>query len=309
MKQKLWLVLSLALALLIFAACGGSEPEVVTETVTETIEVTRVVEGEVITELQEVEVTRVVEVEADTPAEDDGEIGRDDTVIFDLDRFLSDNSNANPYSPAGVSGFRLAGGHQLLWEPLFVLSPISGEIQPWLGQSMDSNDAADVWTLTLQEGIKWSDGEDFSADDVVFTVEMLKNDDTTTLFYASDMQRWVDSVEKVDDLTIVFNLTAPNPRFQLDYFSVRINDSLLVMPEHIWAGQDPLTFTNFDPAQGWPVGTGPYTLSDLQVDRIVWDRNDDWWGRSDWLPGFAGTITRYLPLDYDRGCPSTAGGK
>ncbi len=92
------------------------------------------------------------------------------------------------------------------------------------------------------------------------------------------MQRWVDSVEKVDDLTVVFNLTAPNPRFQLDYFSVRINDSLLVMPEHIWADKDPLTFTNFDPDQGWPVGTGPYTLSDLQVDRIVWDRNDDWWG-------------------------------
>jgi peptide/nickel transport system substrate-binding protein len=165
-----------------------------------------------------------------------------------------------------------------LWEPFFVLNPISGEIEPWLGTSFESNEAGDVWTLSIREGVKWSDGEDFNADDVVFTVEMLKNDETSTLFYSSDMQRWVDSVEKVDDLTVVFNLTAPNPRFQLDYFSVRINDSLLVMPEHIWADKDPLTFTNFDPEQGWPVGTGPYLLSDLQVDRIVWDRNDDWWG-------------------------------
>lgn len=206
------------------------------------------------------------------------DVAREDTVVFDLDRTLADASVANPYSPAGVSGFRLAGGHQVLWEPLFILNPISGEIQPWLGTGFESNEAADVWTLTLREGVTWSDGEAFNADDVVFTVEMLMNDESVSLFWAADMQRWIASVEKVDDLTVVFNLTAPNPRFQLDYFSVRINDSLLVMPEHVWADQDPLTFSNFDLEQGWPVGTGAYTLSSLEVDRIVWDRNDDWWG-------------------------------
>ena len=272
MKKNVRLLFFFAIALAVLAAWT---PQVVTETVIETVVVEKEVEGETVTVVETVEVVREVVVTEEPEAMG---ITRGDTVIFDLDRFLADNSNANPYSPAGVSGFRLAGGHQILWEPLFILNPISGEIQPWLGTSFESNDAADVWTLSLREGIKWSDGEDFNADDVVFTVEMLKNDETSTLFYSSDMQRWVDSVEKVDDLTVAFNLTAPNPRFQLDYFSVRINDSLLVMPEHIWADKDPLTFPNFDPDQGWPVGTGPYTLSDLQVDRIVWDRNDDWWG-------------------------------
>jgi peptide/nickel transport system substrate-binding protein len=275
MKNKFWAVALLIIALSCLTACA---PEVVTEKVIETVVVEKEIEGEIVTVVETVEVEKevVVTVEVEEPPSD--EIGREDTVIFDLDRFLADDSNANPYSPAGVSGFRLAGGHQILWEPLFILNPITGEIQPWLGTNFESNEVGDVWTLSLREGIKWSDGEDFNADDVVFTVEMLKNDETSTLFYSSDMQRWVDSVEKVDDLTVVFNLTAPNPRFQLDYFSVRINDSLLVMPEHIWADQDPLTFTNFDLEKGWPVGTGAYTLADLQVDRIVWDRNDNWWG-------------------------------
>ena len=52
----------------------------------------------------------------------------------------------------------------------------------------------------------------------------------------------------------------PNPRFQLDYFSVRIWGSVNIVPKHIWDGQDPLTFKYYDPAKGWPVGTGAYKL-------------------------------------------------
>ena len=47
------------------------------------------------------------------------------------------------------------------------------------------------------------------------------------------------SVSKVDDLTVEFQLTRPNPRFQLDYFSVRIWGGVNIVPEHIWNGQDP----------------------------------------------------------------------
>jgi peptide/nickel transport system substrate-binding protein len=209
-------------------------------------------------------------------AQDD--VAREDTLIFTFDRTLPDATNANPYSPSGQAGFRLGGGHNAIWEPLFMMNPGTGEISPWLGESFEPNESLDVWTLNIREGVKWSDGEDFNADDVIFTMEMLLNDTETTLVGSANMQRWIDSLERVDDLTVVFNLTAPNPRFKLDHFSVRINDSLIIMPEHIWAGQDPVTFTNFDPEQGWPVGTGAYTLTSLEVDRIVLDRDDNWWG-------------------------------
>ena len=92
------------------------------------------------------------------------------------------------------------------------------------------------------------------------------------------MQHWVKSVKKVDNLTEEFTLTAPNPRFQLDYFSVRIWGSINILPKHVWEGQDPFTFTFYDADKGWPIGTGPYKLTSAAPTQFVWDRDDNWWG-------------------------------
>jgi peptide/nickel transport system substrate-binding protein len=204
------------------------------------------------------------------------EVAREDTVIFDID--ASDVPNPTNFNWMVPGTNRNQGAHQALWEPLFILNYETGEIQPWLGVSFVANDAQDVWTLTLREGIKWSDGVAFTADDVVFTVQLLLDDETATLAEAANMQQWVESVEKVDDLTVVFNLKAPNPRFQLDYWSVRIWGNNDILPKHVWEGQDPFTFTNYDPEQGWPLGTGPYSLTSASPTEFVWDRRDDWWG-------------------------------
>ena len=113
-----------------------------------------------------------------------------------------------------------AGYHQVIREPLFILNYQTGEIEPWVGEAMTSNETFDVWTLTLRDGVTWSDGEAMNADDVVFTMNMLL--DNIELLNAAGLQTWVDSVEKIDDLTVQFNLKATNPRFQLDWMSVRI---------------------------------------------------------------------------------------
>ena len=49
------------------------------------------------------------------------------------------------------------------------------------------------------------------------------------------MQQWVKRVEKTGLLTVRFDLKSPNPRFKLDYFSVRVGSSMVILPEHIWA--------------------------------------------------------------------------
>ncbi len=209
-------------------------------------------------------------------AQDLAQVARADTVIFDIDESAIPNPTNFNWMVPGTN--RNQGAHQSMWEPLFILNYETGEIQPWLGLSFTPNDTQDVWTLNLRDGVKWSDGVAYSADDVVFTIQMLLDDTTSTLGGAAEMQQWVTSVAKVDDLTITFNLKAPNPRFQLDYFSVRIWGGIVILPKHVWDGQDPFTFTFYDAAKGWPIGTGPYKLASAESTRFVWDRDDNWWG-------------------------------
>jgi len=203
-------------------------------------------------------------------------VAREDTVIFDIDSAAVPNpNNFNDFVPGTNKN---QGAHQSMWEPLFILNYETGKIQPWLGLSFTANDKADVWTLKLRDGVKWSDGVAFTADDVVFTTNMLLNDKTATLNRAAAWQQWIKSVTKIDNLTVQYDLKAPNPRFQLDYFSVKLWGDVSIMPKHVWDGQDPFKFTFYDKAKGWPIGTGPYKLTSTSPTQFVWDRDDNWWG-------------------------------
>lgn len=198
-------------------------------------------------------------------------VAREDTVIFDLDRTIKDPENFNWFTPGTK---RLHGAHQAMWEPLFILNYESGEMEPWLGTAFEANASHDVWTLSIRDGVKWSDGEAFDADDVVFTVNMALGNEDLSSREAATIRAQVASVEKVDDLTVTFNLNNPNPRFAVENFGIRIFGSFLIMPEHIWSVQeDPATFAFYP-----PIGTGPYTYSSGASNRMIWDRDDNYWG-------------------------------
>jgi peptide/nickel transport system substrate-binding protein len=201
------------------------------------------------------------------------------TVIFDVDMTtlpaeLPDHWN--PFLPYR----RDKGLHQAMIEPFFILNYETGAIEPWLATQMSANATMDVWTLELREGVTWSDGEPFSADDVVFTLQLLLTYPELNAEFNPRVLGLgaMDDVRKLDDLTVEMRLSQPNPRFQLDSFTVKVWGHFPVVPEHIWRGKDPRTFKNYDPDKGWPVFTGPYTLQHFDKTTFVYVRDDAWWG-------------------------------
>jgi peptide/nickel transport system substrate-binding protein len=228
-----------------------------------------------VTKIVEEKVEVEVVVTATPEPIDEEEAERRKTVIFDIDGGRVQDPELWSHYVIGMRNDH--GAHQAMIEPLFILNYQTGQIEPWLGLSMTSNETADVWTLVLRDGVKWSDGEDMDADDVVFTIQMLI-DNSPELRWSAGIADWVESVEKVNKTTVRFYLTRPNPRFQLDNFSVRIWGGPSIVPEHIFKDQDPLTFKFYDPAKGWPVYTGPYLLESVSETEFVYVRDDNWWG-------------------------------
>jgi peptide/nickel transport system substrate-binding protein len=221
----------------------------------------------------------LVPVQIVAPAPAGADVDRAHTLILDIDSGRDLTPDIwNPFLP----GTQFAQGyHQAILEPLFMLNYETGQIVPWVGESMTANNSLDQWTLKIRKGVTWSDGVPYTADDVVFTINLLLNNAPTLNGGATSsaaLKDWVANVQKVDDQTVIFNLKKPNPRFQLDYFSVRIWGSVTIVPKHIWEGQDPLTFKFYDPGKGWPVGTGAYKLASISPTEFSYLRDDNWWG-------------------------------
>lgn len=204
------------------------------------------------------------------PAARNEQIARADTVIFDMEQTIRTPRNFNPFTP----GMKLLhGAQQSMWEPYFILNFSTGELQPWLGLSITPNAARDAWTLRIRDGVHWSDGEAFDADDLMFTANMVLASNALSAREASRFKAQVKSVRKLGPLTVEFRLEKPNSTFHIENFGITNSTSFLTMPEHIWKGKDPGTF-DFYP----PIGTGPYRFTSATTHRAIWDRDDAWWG-------------------------------
>ncbi|MFC8681748.1 ABC transporter substrate-binding protein [Microbacterium ureisolvens] len=145
-------------------------------------------------------------------------------------------ANFNPFSPTVLHA---ALGP--IYEPLFFYNKTSDEApQPMLGESFEYNEDGTVITVTLKEGVKWSDGEDFTADDAAFTFN-----------YEPNQRDGLISAEATDGSTVV--LTYETPQFTNEF---QILGTTWMLPEHVWAEVD--DYTTFTDEE--PVGTGPYVV-------------------------------------------------
>ncbi|MGQ9632086.1 MAG: ABC transporter substrate-binding protein [bacterium] len=196
---------------------------------------------------------------------------REETLYIAVGSRVADPTNFNIYAP-GVSRSG-TGMHQMIFEYFFYVNLETGEYIPWLADRFEYSPDFKSITVHLKRGVKWNDGQPFTADDVVFTYDLLLKN--PTMVWAAEVAKWVSSARKIDDYTVQLSLKQPNPRFHMirEVFpAVRIWGGLTILPKHIWEGKDPLKFKNHP-----PVGTGPYKLLSSSETAIIYERRDDWW--------------------------------
>jgi peptide/nickel transport system substrate-binding protein len=202
-----------------------------------------------------------------------GDLPREQTLILQNQEGAINNPGwFNIWVNAG--GGLSTGLHQLMMDTLWFIDPdagIDGVVHNSLvtGPPVYNDDFTEM-TVNLRDDIYWSDGEQFTADDVVFTVETQMN--TPGMIWSGAFSTQVETVEAVDDQTVHFTLQGPNSRFH-SIFSVRWN-AAWIMPEHIFSGVENVLEYDFNP----PVGLGPYVLHsfDPNGNWYIWEKREDW---------------------------------
>ena len=187
---------------------------------------------------------------------------------------IQDYNSFNPFIPGSISRI----GYNFLYEPLYFFNAYqeNSNLIPWIAKGHRFNEKYTQLDIFIRSGVEWSDGHPWTAHDLVFTMNMLKQN-SPHLVHSTDIATWVSSAVVVNDSTARIFLTAPNPRFLDSYLVYSGDQGIPIVPKHIWKGKDPTTFTNFDTEQGWPVLTGPYSIALSEPAQRVWDLRVDWW--------------------------------
>lgn len=169
-------------------------------------------------------------------------------------------ANFNPFAAATS----LVGTQGMIYESLFYFNTVKvGDVQPELGTAYSFADGGKTIDITTRQGVRWSDGQPFSADDVAFTYNLIKNNAKLNLGALPLISATASDASHV---TLTFS--------QPVYTRVsNIVGGTAMVPKHIWASlPDPAAFTNAK-----PVGTGPFMLTSVSQQNWVLERNPNYW--------------------------------
>ena len=193
----------------------------------------------------------------------DNKTNRDqEGLIVYQENQISWTRNFEPLNPVSICRWPTRGG---IYEPLYIYNPISTEWVPWLATNYEWKNDNRKLLFSIRTGVKWSDGREFSAYDVAYTLNLWKQ------FPALDTRNAWDYLENV----VAISDTLVEVDFKRVYVpGFEAIAGAYIVPKHIWSKlDDPLKFDNPD-----PVGTGPYTEV-LRFNSQVWElgKNHNYW--------------------------------
>jgi len=197
---------------------------------------------------------------------------RNETLILDnLGGSLERPENFNPFTPGVEMG---RGFHEVCLDNLWEINTVTGEQFPALAAEMPKalNEDHTSFEIKLRPGIFWDDGVEFTADDVVFSLQVpFNNDKLGEHGWSVD---YIKDVKATDKYTVVIDTTRPQPRFSKD-LGATIWDAthFWPVPKHIWENQDPTTFEAYPPTC---LGQYKFSKTDPNGNWTLWQLRDDW---------------------------------
>lgn len=163
------------------------------------------------------------------------------------------------------------GPDQLMYDGLVRLG-LNGKWEPDLATRWAHNATGTVWQFWLRHGVKWSDGQPFTAQDVLYTDKFASNP-KINLSYVTGFND-ITSVSAPNQYEVIYHLQKPLAMFLADVGGAAI------LPAHIFAGLTPTQINHgqYQSAQN-PVVTGPYTLQSwVQNSSLTFVANPTYWG-------------------------------
>ncbi len=172
--------------------------------------------------------------------------------------------NFNPL----VSATELHGGY-LIYEPLEIRSPIDGSFSQYLATGHKFTNPTTL-QFTLRQGVKWSDGKQFSAADVSFTFNLLKKNPAMD---SAGVWAQLASVTGSGN-TVTFTFKKANVPF------AGVLAATPIVPQHVWSKMsNPAKDANIH-----PVGTGPFMLASFAPTQYALKKNPTYWNASKIAP-------------------------
>lgn len=172
------------------------------------------------------------------------------------------SANQNPIAPgAGSTSFGYAFA---IYESLMQVNEVkpNDPPTPWLAEKIEWNDDYTEAVITPRAGVKWSDGEDFTADDIAYSLQIRKDHDELNADFPGQYGEIT-----TDGATVTVGFTSGQ------YVNAAKLYRLLIVPKHIWENEDPVTYTADS-----MIGTGPFTLKSFTPQSVTLVPNDSYWG-------------------------------
>ena len=176
--------------------------------------------------------------------------------------------NFNPYIATGLpSGGFVRGA---FYEPLIISTVAGGgHVYPWLAKSWKWTNGNKTLTLSLQHGVKWTDGKPLTSADVVYSLTAGKQDKAMDMIGLTQPDTNIVSISASGPYKVVLKLKTVDSQF-----IPAVLNAQFVVPKHIWTGvSDAATFTNPN-----PVGSGPFAkLGRFTTQDYVFNKNPKYW--------------------------------